>query len=425
MNKLIFKGWYEDTPESWEVKRMKNIMNVRKDVSKEGKEELLSVTIKEGIEKRSEYLNEDVGRSRAESLVGYKKVSPNNLVNNIMKMSFKCLGVSKYEGIVSPAYSVFTLDESQIYPPYLHYLLRNSRYIYQYRILSRGIQESRLRLYDDYFLAMKVVLPSKGEQEQISNYLNLKITTIEKIIKLSNKKILLLKEQEKTNIYYYVISGIKDNIEKKNTSYPWIDSVPKNWKLIRLKYLLESREEKSTTGEEELLSVTIKNGIVKRKDYIGEDEEHISRAETLVGYKKVYKNDLVNNIMKMSFYCLGVSEFEGIVSPAYSVFKINQKLLIPRYLHLLLRLPSLVCEYRKRSRGIQESKLRLYDDYFLDITVPVPSLEEQELILQRISKITNPQILLEEKRIELLVEYKNSLINSLCSGKIRIGDHPI
>jgi len=92
VSKLVDKHWYESTPEDWGVERMKNIMCPREERSDLGEEELLSVTINQGVIKRSEYLDDEEGGSRAETLIGYKKVSPTNLVNNIMKMSLDVWG---------------------------------------------------------------------------------------------------------------------------------------------------------------------------------------------------------------------------------------------------------------------------------------------------------------------------------------------
>ena len=111
MIELIDKDWYENTPKDWDIERMKNIMITKEGRSLTGEEELLSVTIKKGVEKRRDYLEDEKGGSRSETLIGYKIVDKDDLVNNIMKMSFRCLGVSKYNGIVSPAYSVFCLKK--------------------------------------------------------------------------------------------------------------------------------------------------------------------------------------------------------------------------------------------------------------------------------------------------------------------------
>ena len=67
------------------------------------------------------------------------------------------------------------------------------------------------------------------------------------------------------------------------------------------------------------------------------DDENLSRSESFVGYKKVYKGDLVNNIMLMWKRGLGFSDFEGIVSPSYSVFKLKDRKNYYKYWNFLLR----------------------------------------------------------------------------------------
>ena len=74
MDDLVSKGWFEDSPKDWDVFRMKNIMNPKEGRSKSGEEELLSVTINRGVVKRTEYLEDEEGGSRSETLVGYKLV---------------------------------------------------------------------------------------------------------------------------------------------------------------------------------------------------------------------------------------------------------------------------------------------------------------------------------------------------------------
>jgi type I restriction enzyme S subunit len=88
-----------------------------------------------------------------------------------------------------------------------------------------------------------------------------------------------------------------------------------------------------------------------------------------------------------------------------------------------LRTPPYVAEYRRRSKGIQESRMRLYDDYFLDIPIPVPPKEEQQLILnQKSEDQINLIIEKEQTRSTLLKEYRQSLISSFVTGKVRVSE---
>ena len=109
------------------------------------------------------------------------------------------------------------------------------------------------------------------------------------------------------------------DLEMKDSGIEWIGIIPKDWNVKRLKYLTEPRKQPSDSGNETLLSVTESRGIVKRQDLRNQDDP-ISRSESLVGYLRVQPGDLVNNIMLVWKRGLGVSSYEGIVSPSYSVF---------------------------------------------------------------------------------------------------------
>ena len=298
--------------------------------------------------------------------------------------------------------------------------MKSHQFIIELNKHVTGIRQGKNIGWDD-FSGIHLLIPPIEEQKLIARYLDKKTDQIDRLVEKIQKKIELLKEQRTSLINHYVTKGINPDVEMKDSGVEWIGEIPKHWKVTRLKYLLMSREERSHSGTEELLSVTIDPGVIRRRDYLGNEEDHISRADSLVGYKVVRKNDLVNNIMKMSFCCLGTSDFDGIVSPAYSVFSIDDDLLLPKYLHKLLRTPSYVAEYRRRSKGIQESRMRLYDDYFLDISIPVPPKGEQRSILNQKSEDEIGLIIEKEQtRSTLLREYRQSLISSAVTGKIRI-----
>ena len=108
----------------------------------------------------------------------------------------------------------------------------------------------------------------------------------------------------------------------KPSGVEWIGDIPFNWEVRRIKFLFKSIVEKSIDGSEELLSVSEKKGIIPRRELRDENED-LSRSESLEGYLKVKKDDLVNNIMLMWKRGLGFSNYNGIVSPSYSVFRLN------------------------------------------------------------------------------------------------------
>jgi len=269
----------------------------------------------------------------------------------------------------------------------------------------------------------QIPFPSPQEQTQIVSFLDTKTQKIDELIEKTEQKIKLLKEKRTSLINHCVTKGLNPNVEMKDSGVEWIGEIPNHWGVKLLKFVFNSIREKSETGEEELLSVLIKKGVVRRRDFLGEDSDNLTRSESLVGYIHCSKGNLVNNIMKMGFYCLGISDYDGIVSPGYSVFEMIDNNDYPKYWDYLLKTEIYVSEYRKRSKGIQESRMRLYDDYFLSIHSLYPPKTEQTKIIEHLDEQTqkiDSTIEKETQRIELLKEYRQSLISEVVTGKVDV-----
>ena len=123
----------------------------------------------------------------------------NDIISNIMLAWKGSLGRTKYNGIVSPAYGVYKpIDE--LNSSFYHYLFRTKLYKSIFRINSRGIIESRLRLYTPNFLGLSTVYPPIEEQHEIVNYLDEKYSKIDSIIEKIKLKIGRLKELKRSLI---------------------------------------------------------------------------------------------------------------------------------------------------------------------------------------------------------------------------------
>ena len=152
---------------------------------------------------------------------------------------------------------------------------------------------------------------------------------------------------------------------------------PERWPLYRGKQLFEEIDDRSETGEEELLSVSHITGITPRS----QKNVTMFEAESLVGYKRCQVGDIAANTMWTWQGAIGVSQYAGVVSPAYNVYRQRGDFYNPRFLDLLLREPSLVDVYNSLSTGIRKSRLRLYPKDFLTIDFPVPPRNEQDAIV--------------------------------------------
>lgn len=203
---------------------------------------------------------------------------------------------------------------------------------------------------------------------------------------------------------------LKPYPEYKKTGLPWLESVPLHWNVRRVKYIAREIDRRSATGREALLRVSQYTGVTRRA---GEGDVAATRAESLIGYKIVVRSDLVINIMLAWNGSLGVSPLDGIVSPAYAVYRFNKEI-EPSYYHFLFRTDVYKGRFKVASTGVVDSRLRIYSDDFFRVEALEPPLKEQRAITRFLSaKCCEIDSLIRAKRraIELLIEQKQAIIN--------------
>lgn len=229
--------WLGEVPAHWDVKRNKLILEEVDERSKDGYEELLSVSQYTGITPRRErQANEGGMLTNAASLVGYKRVMPRDLVINIMLAWNGSLGVSPQEGIVSTAYCVFRV-KAGIEPRFLHYLFRTPLLTGVFKTVSTGVVDSRLRLYPDVFLRLPTPLPPIEEQFSMVRFLDHADRRIRRYIAAKRKLIALLNEQKQAIIHHAVTHGLDRDVPLKPSGVDWLGDVPKHWQIKRLKWV--------------------------------------------------------------------------------------------------------------------------------------------------------------------------------------------
>lgn len=164
-------------PSRWLLYRGKQLFRVIDERSNKGTEDLLSVSHITGITPRSQ---KNVTMFKSESLIGYKLCQIGDIAANTMWTWQGAIGVSKYYGVVSPAYNVYRQKKEYFNPEYLDMLLREHQLVDVYHSLSTGIRPSRLRLYPDVFLTIDFPVPPRAEQDQIVRFLDWKVSEIKK-----------------------------------------------------------------------------------------------------------------------------------------------------------------------------------------------------------------------------------------------------
>jgi len=197
----------------------------------------------------------------------------------------------------------------------------------------------------------------------------------------------------------------------QHSGFEWLEEIPSDWQIIRAKYVLKEVDERSQTGDEELLSVSHLTGVTPRS----EKNVNMFLAEDYSGSKLCQPDDVVINTMWAWMGALGVSQQEGLVSSSYGVYRpYSDNKVFPKFLDSLLRTPQYIAEYIRRSTGVHSSRLRLYPDQFLDIPLLLPPLKEQKRIVEFLDRTTTEidrAISQKQRLIELLQEQKAILIN--------------
>ena len=266
---------------------------------------------------------------------------------------------------------------------------------------------------------VNVPTPCIPEQTQIAGFLDRKTGQIDELIRIKERQIELLQEQRTTLINQTVTKGLDPNVEMKPSGVEWIGEIPAHWTIRKNRHIFDEKNDRSVAGNEELLTVSHITGVSPRT----EKSVNMFLAETLAGYKHCSVGNLVINTMWAWMGALGISEFDGIVSPAYNVYQLKNGEYLPKYYDYLYRTPNHVSEIIRWSKGIWHSRLRLYPDAFFSMSTLAPPFREQVQIanfLDHKTKQIDELISTEQRKIELLKEYRQSLISEAVTGKIDV-----
>ena len=259
-------------------------------------------------------------------------------------------------------------------------------------------------------------IPSLPKQQVLATYIRSRINTIDALIANQQQQIDKLKQYKQAVITEAVTRGLDPNVRMKDSGVEWIGEVPEHWRIIRGKWLFHETNERSKTGEEELLSVSHITGITPRS----QKNVNMFMAESLVDYKICHVNDIASNTMWMWQGAIGVSKFHGVISPSYNTYRQTNSDYDSRYLDYMLRIEPIIHEYISRSSGIVASRLRLYPVDFFEIMFFVPPKNEQQEIVAYLdtncAKI-DALITLKQQKADKLVQYKKSLIYEVVTGK--------
>ena len=408
--------WLGDVPAHWEVQPLRAVTSLKSDKNRPDLP-VLSVYREYGVILKDS--RDDNHNATSLDTSNYKVVKPGDLVVNKMKAWQGSMGVSTHEGIVSPAYITCTTRADRVRPAYLHYLLRSSPVIGVYNSLSYGVRVGQWDMHYEDFKQIPIPLPPQEEQDRIVTFLDQKTAEIDTAIAKKERLIELILEQKNIRIHQAVLRGLNPDIPLRDSGVEWIGAIPAHWKVIPNRYIFREQNTRSLHGEETHLSMSQRYGLIPAKEL----SIQTLQSESYDGAKLCKKGDLIQNRLKAHLAVFAVAPCDGLVSPDYSVFRLQNPENQPVYFERLFKTPNYLGEFNRRVRGIVVGFLRLYSEDFNAITALVPPFDEQVEIVTFIETTKKDFKDIREKidaEITMLRELKAITVASAVTGKIKV-----
>jgi len=262
-------------------------------------------------------------------------------------------------------------------------------------------------------------LPPLAEQKSIADFLDAKCGEIDGLLADLDAEVKTLTEYKKSIIAETVTRGLNPNAPMKSSGIPWAEFIPTHWGVEKFRYKLKPKKIVGQ-GDKEVLSVYREYGVVIKSS---RDDNHNRTSEDTSNYKYVQPNDFVINKMKAWQGSMGVSNYEGIVSPAYFVYSFRDEDYLPKFFHYYMRNANNIPEYRRLSGGIREGQWDLSPYDLGNMPIILPPMEEQIEIANYLDSkcaAIDQAITDKTQQIETLKAYKSSLIYEYVTGKKQV-----
>ncbi|MDK6939950.1 MULTISPECIES: restriction endonuclease subunit S [unclassified Aerococcus] len=314
----------------------------------------------------------------------YKVTKFNDLIYSSNNLDVGAIGLNKFgNACISIVYEIFSIIDDN--PDVVSYILQTPRILHKIISYRQGALYGQYKIHSTDFLKVKIFIPKMVEQEKISELIN-------------NLDFIITLEQEKIEKLELLKQAYENKIFDPNFT-------SKNWSYKKIGDLFEERKIRSAKGE--LLSVTIENGVVKASEI----DRTINASSDRSNYKLVEPNDIAYNSMRMWQGACGASNYEGIVSPAYTVL-VPKEDVNSKFFEYYFKSPYMLYQFASFSQGLTSDTWNLKYPIIKDIEIYVPNINEQNQIESFLSTYYG-LIKQNQKRIDLYDQVKYCLLNKL------------
>lgn len=405
--------WIGKIPDNWEINKIGQLFNLRNEKVSDKDYSPLSVS-KGGIVPQME----SVAKSDASD--DRKLVLTGDFAINSRSDRKQSCGVSDYDGSVSLINMVlYQKKDNILYRNYLNYLLKNHGFAEEFYRWGHGIVAD---LWTTKWQEMKNIIlpfPSYENQVLLTNYLDKKIDSIDKLINNETEQLEQLREYKQTIITEVMTRGVGNKHGYVVSGVDWIGEIPSNWTISRLKYV-----------------ANVKDGLVDPTNPVYAEYPHIGpgniekftgrlldyklvKDEGLISGKYLFdENDIIYGKINPQLGKVTYPRFKGLCSADSYALSVDTKKIEIEFLLYWFLTKKFINRTILESMRMGMPKINRED--LMKLEVVLPSLEEQKEVINKIKRkndIIDKSISIKEKKIELLEEYKKSLIYEYVTGK--------
>ena len=399
-------------PAHWEEKKLMQWYGLKSVQNNDG-EELLSVYLNRGVIRYSDSTGKQVHKP-SDNTSKYQLVEPDDFVLNNQQAWRGSVGVSKYRGIISPAYYIWEPRNPRVLnPEFMNYLVRDRAVVDQFVLASKGVGSIQRQIYVPYMKAVILAVPPKDEQDKIVDFLDWKIGEMHRFIKETRNEIDYLNELKHSIIVKAITSGLDEDVRKKSSTISFVKEIPAHWEeLMLFQIASEQKIPNKTVHHQNLLSLSY--GKIKRKDINTKGGLLPASFDTYQivndGNVILRLTDLQNDHKSLR---VGLATETGIITSAYTCLKPRDNIL-PEYLYLMLHAYDVSKVFYGMGGGVRQSIG--YAD-IRRMTIPLPPLDEQQAIVDYCYS--------EQEKIEKLIDNLNDEIAYIQELRVRTISHVV
>lgn len=427
--KTINLPWLTQIPTNWKLIRNKQFLQEKKIIvgNLSNQYTLLSLTLR-GVIKRD--LSEKKGKLPS-SFDTYKIISPGDIVFCLFDMDEtpRTVGLSEYDGMLTGAYTVFQVHD--INPQFLYYYYLSLDNIKALKPLYTGLRKT---IKIDTFLALKLPVPSRAEQDQIVRFLDWKVSEINKLIGIRRKEIQELEELKDNIIFQATTSGLNKNVPMKRTGNRWLGTIPEQWDVVQVRRAYSVILGKMLSLKPLDFTYTYENYVcAKDVHFDGVNLSNLKKMWFSTAEKKQYKIKTGDLLVVEGGAGAGNAalvdeplEHEVFVQNSIHIIRPKNNLTTNKFLAYWIK--SLVRrDYMKFVCNVATIP-HYTKDKVMSTVMPLPPLKEQQEIVRYLAdeslKIEN-LINKKHSQITVLQELKGSLISDVVTGKIDVRNIPV